>query len=155
MDSIRGTSIRSSVPPNITQDGNLVPPPATDGDYPFPGRPVGLWRLTQGIGRGGMGEVYRSEYDYRHLLPPGTGRRTTASCRGIGGFAARRAGPPRQRYVGHALTGRRAIRDSKYARPEKARLATVACKRRNWPSAWACIRILFRCGRFAAAGERC
>ena len=35
---------------------------------PSPRRHLGLWRLTQGIGRGGMGEVYEAEYDYLHVL---------------------------------------------------------------------------------------
>lgn len=57
------------MPPNLTQAGNPTAQAANDGDYPLAGETVGLWRLTNGIGRGGMGEVYASEYDYRHLLP--------------------------------------------------------------------------------------
>jgi len=39
-----------------------------DPDYPLVGETLGLWLLTQGLGRGGMGEVYQGEYDYLHLL---------------------------------------------------------------------------------------
>ncbi|TVR14456.1 MAG: serine/threonine protein kinase [Planctomycetota bacterium] len=37
-------------------------------DYPLVGETLGHWRLTEGIGRGGMGEVYAAEYDYLHIL---------------------------------------------------------------------------------------
>ncbi len=39
-----------------------------DPDYPLLGETLGLWKLIEGVGRGGMGEVYAAEYDYLHLL---------------------------------------------------------------------------------------
>jgi serine/threonine protein kinase len=43
-------------------------PRPDDHDYPMAGETLGLWRLTAGIGRGGMGEVYAAEYDYGHIF---------------------------------------------------------------------------------------
>jgi len=45
-----------------------APSRGRDPDYPLVGETLGLWRLTGGLGRGGMGEVYDAEYDYLHLL---------------------------------------------------------------------------------------
>ena len=39
-----------------------------DQGYPLVGETIGMWRLTEGIGRGGMGEVYAAEYDFEHLF---------------------------------------------------------------------------------------
>jgi serine/threonine protein kinase len=39
-----------------------------DHGYPLVGDTIGMWRLTEGIGRGGMGEVYAAEYDFEHLF---------------------------------------------------------------------------------------
>ena len=39
-----------------------------DQGYPLVGDTIGMWRLTEGIGRGGMGEVYAAEYDFEHLF---------------------------------------------------------------------------------------
>ncbi|MDA3959942.1 MAG: serine/threonine-protein kinase [Planctomycetota bacterium] len=43
-------------------------PSGYDPDYPLAGETLGLWLLTRGIGRGGMGEVYHGDYDFLHLL---------------------------------------------------------------------------------------
>ena len=43
-------------------------PASYDPDYPLVAETLGLWRLTRGLGRGGMGEVYQGEYDFLHLL---------------------------------------------------------------------------------------
>lgn len=40
----------------------------TDDEYPLVGETMGMWRLSRGLGKGGMGEVYAAEYDYAHLL---------------------------------------------------------------------------------------
>ncbi len=49
-----------------------VPAPSVrrddDQGYPLVGETIGMWRLTEGIGRGGMGEVYAAEYDFEHLF---------------------------------------------------------------------------------------
>jgi serine/threonine protein kinase len=42
--------------------------PDKDDVYPLVGETLGMWRLVQGLGKGGMGEVYAAEYDYAHLL---------------------------------------------------------------------------------------
>ena len=39
-----------------------------DQGYPLVGETISMWRLTEGIGRGGMGEVYAAEYDFEHLF---------------------------------------------------------------------------------------
>ena len=39
-----------------------------DQGYPLVSDTIGMWRLTEGIGRGGMGEVYAAEYDFEHLF---------------------------------------------------------------------------------------
>jgi len=48
------------VPPVVRRDD--------DQGYPLVGDTIGMWRLTEGIGRGGMGEVYAAEYDFEHLF---------------------------------------------------------------------------------------
>ncbi len=39
-----------------------------DNGYPLVGETIGMWRLTRGVGRGGMGEVYEAEYDFETLF---------------------------------------------------------------------------------------
>jgi serine/threonine protein kinase len=50
----------SPAPPAVRRDD--------DQGYPLVGETIGMWRLTEGIGRGGMGEVYAAEYDFEHLF---------------------------------------------------------------------------------------
>ncbi len=79
-------SSQSAIPPHHPAPMGEFAAPASvrdeDHGYPLVAETIGMWRLTKGIGRGGMGEVYSAQYDFEHLFAlhtPNEGREAVVS----------------------------------------------------------------------------